>query len=191
MTEVLSPKPDDVPSVAPPANLFLIGPMGSGKTAVGRVLARLHGQSFIDADAEIERRTGVDIPFIFEQEGEAGFREREQAVIDDLTRWQGIVLATGGGAVTRPENRDCLRRRGVVIYLQASVAQQVERTQHSRHRPLLQTADPAARLADLMAVREPLYRSTAHLMVATDRRKVAAVAEAIMEALVGLGAVTR
>ncbi len=191
MTEVLSPKPDDVPSVAPPANLFLIGPMGSGKTAVGRVLARLRGQRFIDADAEIERRTGVDIPFIFEQEGEAGFREREQAVIDDLTQWQGIVLATGGGAVTRPENRDRLRHRGIVIYLQASVAQQVERTQHSRHRPLLQTADPAARLADLMAIREPLYRSTAHLAVATDRRKVTAVAEAIMTGLASLNSAAR
>ena len=111
MTEVLSPQPDDVPSVAPPANLFLIGPMGSGKTAVGRVLARLRGQRFIDADAEIERRTGVDIPFIFEQEGEAGFREREQAVIDDLTQWQGIVLATGGGVILNAGNRELLRQR--------------------------------------------------------------------------------
>jgi shikimate kinase len=170
----------------PGASLFLVGPMGSGKTAVGRALARLRRQRFIDADSEIERRTGVDIPFIFEREGEAGFREREEAVVDDLTQWPGIVLATGGGAVTRPTNCERLRRRGIVIYLQASVAQQVERTQHSRNRPLLQNIDPATRLAELMIVREPLYQSIAHLVVSTDRRKVASVAEAIMEGLANL-----
>lgn len=170
----------------PGVNLFLVGPMGSGKTAVGRALARLRRQRFIDADAEIERRTGVDIPFIFEREGEIGFREREEAVVDDLTQWSGIVLATGGGAVTRPVNCERLRQRGIVIYLQASVAQQVERTQHSRNRPLLQNTDPAVRLAELMAEREPLYHAIAHLVVSTDRRKVATVAEAIMDGLAGL-----
>jgi shikimate kinase len=174
--------------VVPPRSLFLVGPMGSGKTAVGRALARLRRQRFIDSDAEIERRTGVDIPFIFEREGEPGFRDRERDVIEDLTHWPGVVLSTGGGAVIRPENRERLRSRGIVIYLQASVAQQVERTQHSRNRPLLMNTDPAVRLAELMAVREPLYRSVAHLVVSTDRRKVSAVAEAILEGLATLDA---
>jgi shikimate kinase len=193
--QAMSAQPPSEISVATPmplagASLFLIGPMGSGKTAVGRALARLRRQRFIDADAEIERRTGVDIPFIFEREGEAGFREREEAVLDDLTQWPGIVLATGGGAVTRPVNCERLRRRGIVIYLQASVAQQVERTQHSRNRPLLQNTDPAIRLAELMAVREPLYHAIAHVVVSTDRRKVQSVAEAIMEGLADLSMAT-
>jgi shikimate kinase len=183
MTELI---PTNSPPVLAVPSLFLIGPMGSGKTAVGRVLARLRRQRFIDADAEVERRAGVDIPFIFEQEGEAGFREREQAVIDDLTQWPGVVLATGGGAVTRPVNCERLRSRGIVIYLEASVAQQLERTQRSRHRPLLRDTDPAKRLAELMAVRETLYQSIAHLVISTDRRKVAAVAEAILQSLDGL-----
>lgn len=187
MSQPILPEiPATGPMPFPGASLFLVGPMGSGKTAVGRALARLRRQRFIDADSEIERRTGVDIPFIFEREGEAGFREREEAVVDDLTQWPGIVLATGGGAVTRPTNCERLRRRGIVIYLQASVAQQVERTQHSRNRPLLQNIDPATRLAELMIVREPLYQSIAHLVVSTDRRKVASVAEAIMEGLANL-----
>jgi shikimate kinase len=151
------------------------------------VLARLRRQRFIDSDAEIERRSGVDIPFIFEREGENGFRIRERDVIDDLTQWSDIVLATGGGAVTRPENCERLHSRGTVVYLQASVAQQVERTQQSRNRPLLVNTDPAVRLAELMTVREPLYRGVAHLIVSTDRRKVSAVAEAILEGLAALG----
>jgi len=107
-------------------------------------------------------------------------------VIDDLTQWPGVVLATGGGAVTRPVNCERLRSRGIVIYLEASVAQQLERTQRSRHRPLLRDTDPAKRLAELMAVRETLYQSIAHLVISTDRRKVAAVAEAILQSLDGL-----
>jgi len=181
------PSAPSTPALVAPRSLFLVGPMGSGKTAVGRALARLRRQRFIDSDAEIERRTGVDIPFIFEREGEAGFRERERDVIDDLTQWPGIVLATGGGAVTRPENRERLHSRGTVIYLQASVAQQVERTQQSRHCPLLANTDPAVRLTELMVVREPLYRSVAHLVISTDRRKVSAVAEAILDGLASLG----
>jgi len=164
-------------------SVFLVGPMGSGKSAVGKTLARLRGQRFIDSDTEIERRTGVDISYIFEREGEAGFREREREVIEDLTRLPGIVLATGGGAILLPQNREHLALRGVVVYLEASVAQQTERTQHGRHRPLLLNTDPAVRLAELMAVREPLYRSIAQLIVPTDRRKVQSVAESIAEAL--------
>jgi len=153
--------------------------MGSGKSAVGRTLARLCDRSFIDSDVEIERRTGVDINFIFEKEGEPGFRAREREVIDDLTRRPGIVLATGGGAVMLPENRAALAQRGVTVYLEASVQQQVERTRRGRHRPLLLSADPAVRLGELMQLREPLYRGTAQIVVSTDRRKVQVVAQQI------------
>lgn len=169
-------------------SVFLVGPMGSGKSAVGKLLARLRGQRFIDSDTEIERRTGVDIPYIFDREGEDGFREREHEVIADLTRLPDIVLATGGGAILRADNRDCLRTRGVVVYLEASVQQQVERTQHGRHRPLLLNTDPRQRLTELMAIREPLYRQLAHVTVTTDRRKVQAVAEHILEALAATSA---
>ena len=123
-------------------NVFLVGPMGSGKTAVGRQLARKLGLKFVDADAEIEERTGVDIPYIFEKEGEAGFRRREREVIEELTAREGLVLATGGGTVLDPDNRDRLRERGRVVYLRTSVDQQLARTRRSAHRPLLRTANP-------------------------------------------------
>ena len=184
MTDTSLPSPD-TPAASP--SVFLVGPMGSGKSAVGKALAKLRGQRFVDSDAEIERRTGVDIAYIFEKEGETGFREREREVVDDLTQRPGIVLATGGGAILLPENRSRLAGRGLVVYLEASIAQQVERTQHGRHRPLLLNTDPAARLAELMAVREPLYRQIAHLNVPTDRRKVQAVAEHILASLAELG----
>jgi shikimate kinase len=164
-------------------SVFLVGPMGAGKTAVGRRLARLLGLRFVDSDEAIVARTGVDIAYIFEKEGEAGFRQRERDTIDALTREPGIVLATGGGAVLLPENRERLAARGTVVYLQASVAQQLERTRHGTHRPLLRTTDPAARLAELMAVREPLYREVARFVVPTDGRKVAAVAAEIARLL--------
>lgn len=159
--------------------VFLVGPMGSGKTAVGRQLARLTGLRFVDSDAEIERRTGVDIPYIFEREGEPGFRAREREVIADLTMIGGIVLATGGGAVLAEENRRLLKERGTVVYLQTSVDQQVKRTAHGRQRPLLLTADPRRRLGELMVIREPLYREVAHLVVSTDGRRVKDVAAEI------------
>jgi shikimate kinase len=183
---------DELPAVppaaaaSPGASIFLIGPMGSGKSAVGKMLARLRGLQFIDSDAEIERRTGVDIAFIFEKEGEPGFRVREREVIDDLTQLPGTVLATGGGAVLLPENRAHLVQRGIVVYLEASVGQQVERTKHARHRPLLLNADPESRLAELMSVRAPLYQSIAHVTVRTDRRKVQTVAEHIVAGIEAL-----
>jgi shikimate kinase len=170
-------------TVAPRPSVFLVGPMGSGKSAVGKALARLLCCKLIDSDTEIERRTGVDIPFIFEREGEAGFREREREVIEDLTHLPGIVLATGGGAILLPENRAALASRGFVVYLETSLAQQVERTKHGRGRPLLNDTDPAVKLAELMQVREPLYRGVARLVVSTDRRRVGEVAELIMAAL--------
>ena len=165
------------------ANLFLVGPMGSGKSAVGRQLARLLGLPFLDADAEIERRTGVDISYIFEREGEPGFRQREAAVIDELSQRDGIVLATGGGAVLDPRTRERLRQRGRVVYLRASVNQQLQRTRHSTHRPLLATPDPRGTLERLMAEREPLYEGIATVAVDTDGRKVRTVVEQIVAML--------
>ncbi len=160
-------------------SIFLVGPMGAGKSAVGRQLARMLKREFRDSDAEIERRTGVDIPFIFEKEGEAGFRRREREIIDELTGREGIVLATGGGVVLDPDNRRVLASRGLVVYLEASVEQQLERTRMSSHRPLLETPDPAERLASLMRQREPLYRELAAMVVPTDGRVVREVAQEI------------
>jgi shikimate kinase len=165
------------------ASIFLIGPMGSGKTAVGRALARALGMPFHDSDAEVERRTGVDIPFIFEKEGEAGFRAREREAIETLTRLERIVLATGGGAVLLPENRRHLAERGCVVYLQTSVTQQADRVRHGRNRPLLQQGDIAGRLGALMDVRSPLYSEIADLTVSTDGQRVPAVTEEILKLL--------
>jgi len=153
--------------------------MGSGKTAVGRHLARLFRLPFHDSDADIELRTGVDIAFIFEKEGEPGFRLREKESIERLTRIEGIVLATGGGAVIEAENRRVLRERGVVVYLQTSVDQQIERTRHARHRPLLNDRDPEETLTALMERRAQLYAEIADLTVSTDGRRVQTVAEEI------------
>src|SRR5580658_10304546 len=144
-------------------SIFLIGPMGSGKTAVGRTLARLLDYPFYDSDHEIERRCGADIPLIFEREGEAGFRRREHDVILELTQKPDIVLATGGGAIIDDDSRRALGTRGWVAYLETSVAQQAERAGRTRHRPMLHGADPQARLEELMRAREPLYREIADL----------------------------
>ena len=159
----------------------------AGLRGLGRELARQLGRDFFDSDAEIERRTGVDIPFIFEKEGEAGFRRRETQVIEELTARQDIVLATGGGAVLAEQNRRALASRGTVIYLEASVRQQLARTRRSQNRPLLQTADPGTRLESLMAQREPLYRQLADVTVSTDGRKVRQVATEIRALLEGAG----
>ncbi|HXN10153.1 MAG TPA: shikimate kinase AroK [Steroidobacteraceae bacterium] len=162
-------------------NIFLIGPMGSGKTAVGRQLARLLDRPFIDSDHEIELRTGADIPLIFEREGEAGFRAREREIIAELTARDGIVLATGGGAILDAGSRHDLSSRGWVVYLETSVAQQAERAGRTRHRPLLAGRVPEERLAELMQQREPLYREIADMVTSTDRRRVNAVAELILQ----------
>jgi len=160
-------------------NIFLIGPMGSGKTAVGRHLARLFHYTFHDSDADIEAKTGVDIAFIFEKEGETGFRLRERESIERLTRLESIVLATGGGAVIDPANRAALAQRGVVVYLVTSVNQQIERTRHARHRPLLHDTDPEKKLKELMEGRAVLYAEIADLTISTDGRRVQVVAEGI------------
>lgn len=164
-------------------NVYLIGPMGSGKSAVGRQLARLLRLEFHDSDVEVERRTGVDIPYIFEREGEAGFREREREVIDSLTQLPGVIIATGGGAVLLQENREHLSSRGRVVYLMTGIEQQLERTRHGRQRPLLYTDDPESKLRELMAFRAPLYEEIANVTVATDGRHVRQVAEEIVQKL--------
>jgi len=164
-------------------NVFLIGPMGSGKSAVGRHLARLLRFSFYDSDADIEAKTGVDIAYIFDKEGEAGFRLREKDSLERLTRLDGVVLATGGGAVIDADNRRALAERGTVVYLETSVEQQLERTRHGRHRPLLNHTDPQEKLRELMLRRAALYAQIADLTVSTDGRRVQLVAEEIHQAL--------
>jgi shikimate kinase len=160
-------------------NIFLIGPMGTGKTTIGKQLAKLLGLEFNDSDKEIQRRTGVDIPTIFDFEGEEGFRRREKAVIEELTGIDGLVLATGGGCVLDPDNRNNLSTRGVVVYLHCTPEQQYERTMRDRNRPLLQTEDPLSRLKTLMEQRDPYYRSAADMVVTTERRSALSVAKEI------------
>lgn len=164
-------------------NIFLVGPMGAGKSTIGRKLAAALDKPFWDSDQEIEQRTGVDIPTIFEFEQEAGFRERERVVIDELTRKHGIVLATGGGAVLNETNRNNLKTRGLVIYLRASLEQLIQRTRRDRKRPLLQTEDPAEKLRNLMHEREPLYEEVADIVINTDRANVRSVAQRILKRL--------
>jgi shikimate kinase len=166
-----------------PGSLFLTGPMGAGKSTIGRQLSKQLKMAFHDSDHEIEQRTGVDIPLIFELEGESGFRKRESAVIDELTQLPDIILATGGGAILDPVNRQHLSSRGRVIYLHASVDQQLRRTAKDRNRPLLQTANPRAKLEELMAVRDPLYREIADLVVETDGKRVRDVVRQIIQQL--------
>ena len=164
-------------------NVFLIGPMGAGKSTIGRLLAKELKYPFKDSDREIEERTGADIPWIFDVEGEEGFRQREEAMIAELVHEDGIVLATGGGVVMRPANRAALKAGGLVVYLRTSVEQQLQRTAKDRQRPLLQTADPEAVLRDLMARRDPLYREIADLIIATDQRGPKVVVNAILARL--------
>jgi shikimate kinase/3-dehydroquinate synthase len=167
-------------------NVFLVGLMGAGKTTIGRILARKLGKRFIDSDHEIEARTGASIPWIFEIEGEASFRRREAEVIRDLTAQEGIVLATGGGAVLDPESRAYLQQRGRVIYLRANVSSIMLRTSHDKNRPLLQTADPRKKLEELTAQREPLYRSIADLVIDTGRPNVQSMVQTILAQLAAL-----
>lgn len=161
-----------MPGMNLPGNFFLVGLMGAGKTTIGRALARLTNKVFYDSDHEIEARTGVRIPIIFELEGEAGFRQREVETIRELTALRDVVLATGGGAVLNPDNRHRLASEGYVIYLRASPEDLYQRTRLDKNRPLLQTADPKGRLQALYAERDPLYREVADLVVDTSRQSV-------------------
>ncbi|WP_110657038.1 shikimate kinase AroK [Salinicola halimionae] len=151
-------------------NLFLVGPMGAGKSTIGRLLAAELQREFLDSDHQIEGRCGANIPWIFDVEGEQGFRDRETAMIDEISQRSEIVMATGGGAIMREVNRQLLRERGTVIYLATTVDQQIRRTSRDRNRPLLQTTNPEQVLRDLFAIRDPLYRATADIVVRTDRR---------------------
>jgi shikimate kinase len=160
-------------------NVFLVGPMGSGKSTIGRQLSELLKKDFYDTDTEIEKKCGADINWIFDIEGEEGFRKREEKVVQELTELQGIVLATGGGVVNSAANRSRLAARGTVIYLKATVDQLLDRTARDKSRPLLQTHDPRETLEKLNADRESLYEEVADFIVETDQRGVRTVAAEI------------
>ena len=160
--------------------------MGAGKSTIGRLLAKELRVPFKDSDKEIEQRTGADIPWIFDVEGEQGFREREQAMVAELCELGGVVIATGGGVVLRAENRQALRSGGRVVYLHASVEQQLERTSRDRNRPLLRNAEPGKVLRNLMEIRDPLYREIADVIIETDERPPRLVVQEIVERLSAL-----
>lgn len=163
-------------------NLFLVGPMGAGKTSVGRALAQELELEYYDTDQEIQDRTGADIPWIFDIEGEKGFRDREAAVVDELTQKKGIILSTGGGAILRKESREAMSKRGLVIYLHVSFDQQVKRTHRTGHRPLLQRSkDTRATLEKLREEREPLYEEIADLTYNTDDKTVQDIVTEILK----------
>lgn len=164
-------------------NIFLVGPMGAGKSTIGKRLAKQLNMAFSDSDSEIEARTGVDIATIFDIEGEEGFRKRERQMIDELTAKKNTVLATGGGAILAKENQRCLTSRGHVVYLRTSVAQQLARTSHDKSRPLLASGDPEARLKEIMRQREPIYDEIADMVVDTDHRHVNQVVKDIQKSL--------
>jgi shikimate kinase len=172
-----------VANPAIPGSIFLVGLMGAGKTSVGRLLAKRFGKTFYDCDHEIERRTGVKIPVIFEIEGEAGFRAREAAVLKELASLNDIVLATGGGAVLREDNRQVLMKNGTVVYLRASLDDLWQRTRHDRNRPLLRTPDPRAKLEELFAERDPLYREVAAVIMDTGNQSLGNLATRLEQRL--------
>ena len=165
-------------------SIFLIGPMGSGKSSVGKVLADRMSYHFVDSDHVIEDKTGVSIPMIFDIEGEVGFRERERQALDELTQMSETVLATGGGAILNQDNRKHLRSRGFVVYLKSSVDTLVQRTKHDRNRPLLQSADPRKILTEILEQREALYMDVADLIIETERAAIHKVVNEIIEKLV-------
>ena len=199
MNNVLTPEPHDsgdqnatrtAPDVPEQSSacadhipIFLVGMMGAGKTTIGKSLAKALQREFLDLDHELEARCGVRIPTIFEIEGEVGFRKRECQVLDDCTLRPGLVMATGGGAVLAPENRNALRTRGVVVYLRASVDELHRRTSRDRNRPLLATADPRATLRNLLELREPLYREVADIVMDTGSTSVAYLVAQLIERL--------
>ncbi|GIX30032.1 MAG: shikimate kinase [Porticoccaceae bacterium] len=168
------------------ANLYLVGPMGVGKTTIGRLVAQRLGRPFVDLDEEIEARAGADIPWIFDVEGEEGFRRREAALLAEVAQKRGWVVATGGGVVLRADNRRLMRQSGVVVFLDASVEQLYRRTRRDRRRPLLQVPDRRAALRALKEVRDPLYREAAHLVLPVDGLSSRRVTELLLEALAGL-----
>lgn len=175
------PAPEGIPE-----NIFLVGLMGAGKTTVGKLLAKRLGKVFYDCDQEIERATGVKVPVIFEIEGEVGFRAREAKMLAELVNRKNIVLATGGGAVLAEANRKLLSENGVVVYLRAATAGLWQRTRHDKNRPLLKTADPRARLEQLFAERDPLYRDVADIIVDTGDQSLSSLAHKLEHKLLQL-----
>jgi len=169
-------------------NIYLIGPTGSGKTAVGRQLARLTGLKFLDSDHEIERRTGVEISYIFEKEGEKGFRRRERDMIRELSELGGNIIATGGGAILSRRNRERLAESGVVVWLKTGIGEQLKRTGRSRRRPLLNSSDPRQVLEEMARIRQPLYQSIADIELDTSHQRVRAVADELKARLEESGA---
>ena len=169
-----------------PSNIFLIGSMGAGKSTIARRLAATLDKEFVDADRELEQRTGVGIPLIFELEGEAGFRKRERELLAELVMRNGIVLATGGGVVLAAENRANLAARGFVIYLDAPVDLLVARVARDRHRPLMQTPDPEATMREIVRVRDPLYRESADIVVRSSHRSSRFVVRDILQRIEAL-----
>jgi shikimate kinase len=165
-------------------NIFLVGLMGAGKTTVGKLISRHLGKQFYDSDQEIESRTGVNIPLIFELEGEAGFRRREAVVIEELTKLHDIVLATGGGAVLSKQNREHLSQNGYVVYLRANVTELWHRTRNDKNRPLLQTDDPRVKLKRLFAERDPLYLEIADIVIDTGEQSVNTIVHQLEEMLI-------
>jgi shikimate kinase len=172
---------DKLPRMIRLNNIFLIGPMGAGKSTIGRAIASVLGYKFIDSDEEVERRAGAEIGWIFDIEGELGFRKREQKVIEELTHGTHIVLATGGGAVVTQENRQVLASRGTVIYLYTSLEQQYQRTRRDSRRPLLQTENVKLKIDELWGEREPLYRELADYSFNTDSLPVKVIAKQIVQ----------
>ncbi len=161
-------------------NIFLVGPMGVGKTTIGYQIAQILSMNFIDSDQEIEKRAGVSIPTIFEYEGEEGFRQREQNIIAELTQFNNIVLSTGGGVILDADNRKHLQNRGYVIYLHASVDDLLERTAHSQNRPLLQTPNPREKLETLLSQRHPLYTEVANITIETGQKSIPEVIQIVL-----------
>lgn len=162
-------------------NIFLIGPMGAGKSTIGRQLAQMLNMDFLDSDSVIEERAGADIDWIFDIEGEAGFRKREERILNELTQAQGLVLSTGGGSIISKDNRNVLSARGIVVYLETTVDKQFERTQRDKKRPLLQTEDPYQTLVELAKVRNPMYEEIADITIKTDEQSAKVVANQIID----------
>lgn len=164
-------------------NIFLIGPMGAGKSTIGRQLAQQLNMEFFDSDHEIERRTGADVAWVFDVEGEAGFRIREEKVINELTEKQGIILATGGGSIKSRETRNRLSARGIVVYLETSIEKQLARTQRDKKRPLLQVDEPKEVLESLATERNPLYEEIADITIQADEQSAKTIANQIIKML--------
>ena len=168
-------------------NIIFVGPMGAGKTTIGKQLARQLGRTFYDSDRVIEEHTGANIPLIFEMEGEEGFRRREKSIIAELMSKQNIVLATGGGVVLDPENRDQITRQGFVIYLSAPLEQLFNRTSKDKNRPLLQTDDPRKKLEEIISIRDPLYREVADIVIETDGSPARGVVKKLVDLITERG----